>query len=131
VERTEFEKEVLEKNEKIADLKERLQVKFALFSRARSIFSCSRSLSLVSTLYSLLPNLYSLLSRSIYHAKNFSGTQHAWNLLFPHVQFSVYRRRSQRQRLNCDTWQRNPRLRTAAHSARARSSCVISWISAP
>jgi len=71
VERTEFEKEVLEKNEKIADLKERLQVKFALFSRARSIFSCSRSLSLVSTLYSLLPNLYSLLSRSIYPCQNF------------------------------------------------------------
>ena len=52
MERTEFEKEVLEKNEKIADLKERLQVKFALFSRARTIFSRARSLSAICFLLS-------------------------------------------------------------------------------
>ena len=76
MERTEFEKEVLEKNEKIADLKERLQVKVTLFSRARSIFSRALSslsdlCSLLSTLYSLLPNLYTLLSRSIYLCHKF------------------------------------------------------------
>jgi hypothetical protein len=68
VERTEFEKEVLEKNEKIADLKERLQVKFALSSLSPSLPLCY----LLSILYFLISTLYSF-ALSI-HAKKLSGT---------------------------------------------------------